>query len=176
MAHFQLMHARLGIPFKDIYNASCQWYHLPKANFMQGSNYCVFVFILASVPHCLFPATVVAQDLFDEFILEFTWLLICIYALRKIPYLLGTVVLQYDQGLCIPFLFQGSLGHCKHIISHMLCIPETRDIVHSWLLGSLFVKTKFYQRNCVRDLYCGEKCKIQFGECQSIIQTVCSMK
>ena len=29
------------------------------------------VFVLASVPHCLFPATVVIQDVFDEFILEF---------------------------------------------------------------------------------------------------------
>ena len=56
-------------------------------------------------------------------------------------------------------LFQGSLTHCKHIISNVLCIPETRDIVCLWLLGSSFVKTKFYQRNSVQDLYCGEKCK-----------------
>ena len=35
-------------------------------------------------------------------------------------------------------LFQGSLAHCKHIISHVLCIREIRDIVRSWLLGSLF--------------------------------------
>ena len=68
----------------------------PRQILCKESTYCVFVFVLASVPHCLFPATVVAQDLFDEFILEFTWLVICIYALRKIPDLLGTVVLQYD--------------------------------------------------------------------------------
>ena len=55
-----------------------------------------FVFVLASVLHCLIPATVVIQNLFDEFILQFIWLVICIYALRKIPDLLGTVVLQYD--------------------------------------------------------------------------------
>ena len=46
---------------------------------------CVFVFVLTSVLHCLFPVTVVAQDLFDEFILEFIWLVIRIYALRKTP-------------------------------------------------------------------------------------------
>ena len=57
------------------------------------------------------------------------------------------------------FLFQGSLAHCKHIISHVLCITETRDIVCSWLLGSMFVTTKFYKRNWFQDLYSGEKCK-----------------
>ena len=96
--------------------------------------------------------------LFDEFIVEFIWLVICIYALRKTADLLGTVVLQYDYGAMFS-LFQGSLTHCEHIISHVWCIPETRDIVVSWLLGSLFVTTKFYQRNWVQDLYCEEKCK-----------------
>ena len=84
--------------------------------------------------------------LFDEFIVEFIWLVICIYALRKTADLLGTVVLQYDYGAMFS-LFHGSLTHCEHIISHVWCIPETRDIVVSWLLGSLFVTTKFYQRN-----------------------------
>ena len=32
---------------------------------------CVFVFVLVSMAHCLFPATVVTQDFFEEFILEF---------------------------------------------------------------------------------------------------------
>ena len=45
----------------------------------------VFDFVLASMPHCLFPATVVVQDLFDEFIPGAIWLVICIYALRKTP-------------------------------------------------------------------------------------------
>ena len=35
----------------------------PRRILYKESNYCVFVFILASVLHCLFPATVVAQDL-----------------------------------------------------------------------------------------------------------------
>ena len=49
------------------------------------SNYCVLVFVLANMPHYLFPATAIVQDLFDEFILEFMWPVICIYALPKIP-------------------------------------------------------------------------------------------
>ena len=120
----------------------------PKTNFIQRIKLLsvFFVFVLASVLHCLFLATVVIQNLFDEFILQFIWLVICIYPLRKIPDLLGTVVLQYDQGSMFS-LFQGSLAHSKHIISHVLCIPETRDIVVSSLLGSLFVTTKFYQKN-----------------------------
>ena len=68
----------------------------PRQILCKESNYCVFVFVLTSVLHCPFLATVAVQDLFDEFILEFTWLIICIYALKKIPDLLGTVVLQYD--------------------------------------------------------------------------------
>ena len=45
---------------------------------------CYCVSVLASMLHCLFPATAVVQDRFDEFILEFIWLVICIYALWKI--------------------------------------------------------------------------------------------
>ena len=39
----------------------------PRRILYKESNYCVFVFILASVPHCLFLATVVIQDLLDNF-------------------------------------------------------------------------------------------------------------
>ena len=49
-----------------------------KRSSYKDSNYCVFVFVLASMLHCLFPATVAVQDLFDELILEFIWLVICI--------------------------------------------------------------------------------------------------
>ena len=57
---------------------------VPRRILYKESNYCVFVFVLASVSHCLFLATVVVQDLFDEFILEFIWQVICIYVLKKI--------------------------------------------------------------------------------------------
>lgn len=107
--------------------------------------------------HCLFPATAVVQDLFHELILEFIWLVICIYALRKIPRFAWYSCAAVWLGVDMFSLFQGSPNHSKHIISHMLCIPETRDIAHSWLLGSLFVTTKFYQTNWVQDLYCREK-------------------
>ena len=50
------------------------------------------------------------------------------------------------------FLFQGSLAHSKHIISHVMCIPETRDTVHSWLLGSLFLSEEL----CSESLLWGE--------------------
>ena len=96
MAHFQLMHARLGIPFKDIYNAFMLVISSSQGKFYTKNQIIVFVFVLASVLLCLFPATVVIQNFFDEFILEFIWLVICIYALRKIPDLLGIVVLQHD--------------------------------------------------------------------------------
>ena len=42
------------------------------------------------------------------------------------------------RGLCFPY---GSLTHSKHI-SHVLCMPETRDIVCSRSLGSFFATTK----------------------------------
>ena len=70
--------------------------NISQAKFYTKNQIIVFVFVLASVLLCLFPATVVIQNFFDEFILEFIWLVICIYALRKIPDLLGIVVLQHD--------------------------------------------------------------------------------
>ena len=58
-AHFQLMHAWLRTyamrHVSDII--------FPRRILYKESNYCAFVFILASLPHCLFPATAVAQDL-----------------------------------------------------------------------------------------------------------------
>ena len=97
MAHFQLMHARLGgYPLRTYTMCHVSDIIFPRRISYKESNYC-FCFILASVPHCLFPATVVAPEgPLDEFILEFIWLVICNYALRKIPDLLGTVVLPYD--------------------------------------------------------------------------------
>ena len=50
-----------------------------QGKFYEKNQIIVFlVFVLASVLHCLFPATVVIQNLFDEFILQFIWLVICI--------------------------------------------------------------------------------------------------
>ena len=84
------------------------------------------IVFLASMSHCLFPATVVVQDLFDEVILEFIRLVICLVLLCcKVLSLILNII----------------------IIGQGLCILETRDIVYSWLFGSLFVTTKFYHRN-----------------------------
>ena len=80
MAHFQLVHAQLGIPFKDIYNAFMLVISSSQGKSYTKNQIIVFsVFVLASVLHCLFPATVVIQNLFDEFILQFIWLVICIW-------------------------------------------------------------------------------------------------
>ena len=64
-------------------------------NFKKSSLYNFFVAIFLKIIILESNYTVVVQGLCDEFILEFMWLVICIYALGKIADLLGTVVLQY---------------------------------------------------------------------------------
>ena len=74
---------------------------LPRQNLYKESNNHVSVFVLASMPHCLFPATILVQDIFDEFI---KFILARTFWLGNYLYLsnyentldlLGTVVLQY---------------------------------------------------------------------------------
>ena len=62
------MHVRLGILFKDMTMYDINNLILPRQILYKESNNHVIVFVLASVPCCLFPATIVVQDIFEEFI------------------------------------------------------------------------------------------------------------
>ena len=85
--------------------------------------------------------------------------------------LLDTAVLQYNYEAMFS-LFQNALTHSKHIIDHVLCIPETRDIVRSWLLGSLVATTKFIRGIEFRIFTLRRKAIMHFEKCKSITQTV----
>ena len=98
----------------------------PRRILYKESNYCAFVFILASLPHCLFPATAVAQDLLMSLSQNLSGWCFLIMHLGKYQICLVQLCHSMIRGLC--FSYFKVLSPIVNISSAMCCVslkPET---------------------------------------------------
>ena len=129
--HFQLIHVQLSILFKHMTMCDVNDIIVPREILYKESNNRVFVFVLTSVPCCLFPAAMVVQDTFDQFILEYiglaNYLCLCSYEITWI--------------CLVQLCFSITILHLKAFLSPILNIHVSLAM-YSWFSPAMWSKLK----------------------------------